>query len=595
MTTAQQQPEPTETVIFVSSHDAGTSTVINSQLGQVHFVKPPKENHGQFLGLGSVVVDGVEYVEASAVTGNLLRSQVALAVSNRMRLPHGAKLIFVIAVDKSTGKLQASHVDTVGVVLSAFHDARVQFGVVVNKIPAGVSHVKLYQEVMDTIKTETCSPIPHVIMCPLVPDLEEATDQLSKTAFAEVACLMKETPTTHLEPLDDIADDVVIDPATSSLPRIVMAIGNPGSGKSTLINGAAQSIVTQAGSSAGHGIQHDKLLKFEINGTTWIDTPGLSDVKYRTRAAGQITDALKDQEGLYRLIFVVTTESGRVKPDDLATLTIVLNAIRKKNVPYGVIINKISERLLQKMLTEAEFYDKLICSLNSGPYSTNHIFLAPEDQDARDADNCIIPASAMTPVLNFIETVPCIAIRPTDVEAIKTSDFDDQEAKLKDLVEMMITAHSKQLEQIVIMHESAMAQHRETLRMLQADQARRDEMTNGMLESLRTQAAEESQRRDKIQERLEEIMAKANRGQLEARQAHMKTMLEMEKARSEARERELKMKLEAERKRLEMEKAHQKEMHDTKAAHDKETNRLENMIKDVEKEVNRPRDSCIVM
>ncbi|KAJ3361825.1 hypothetical protein GGF32_007001 [Allomyces javanicus] len=347
--------------------------------------------------------------------------------------------------------------------------------------------------------------------------------------------------------------------------------------------------MTRAGASFGHGIQHDKLLKFEINGTAWVDTPGLSDLKFRTRAAGQITEALKDQEGLYRLIFVVTTEAGRVRVDDLATMTIVLTAIRKKNVPYGVIVNKISERLLGRMLSEAKFYDELICSLNSGPYSTEHIFLAPEDPDARDADNYIIAAPAMAPVLDFIDSVPCIAIRPTDVEDIKTSDFDDQGAKLKQLVQTMVDAHSKQLEQLAIMHQSAMEQHRETLRLMQADQARRDKATNHMLESLRNQAAEESQRRDKIQERLEEVLASTNRSQQLARQEHMKTMLEMEKIRAEAREKELKMKIEAERKRLESESAHQKQMRDMKAVQDQLQGRVqaqERIIRSEEKKQN---------
>ena len=75
----------------------------------------------------------------------------------------------------------------------------------------------------------------------------------------------------------------------------------------------------------------------EHNGITYGDTPGLSDVKYRKEVAQEITKALK-QNGIYKLFFVASVEAGRVRPDDIITIHLILNSIQIK-VNYSIIIN----------------------------------------------------------------------------------------------------------------------------------------------------------------------------------------------------------------------------------------------------------------
>lgn len=119
-----------------------------------------------------------------------------------------------------------------------------------------------------------------------------------------------------------------------------LVVGNPGVGKSTLLNGVVGKIVFKSGLSFDSG--YTKFLQeFETNpGIVWIDTPGLKDSKIRLQSGQEIEKAMK-KGGLYRLLFVVTLEEGRVRPDDAATLLVILAAIPEE-VQFSIILNKLS-------------------------------------------------------------------------------------------------------------------------------------------------------------------------------------------------------------------------------------------------------------
>ena len=76
------------------------------------------------------------------------------------------------------------------------------------------------------------------------------------------------------------------------------------------------------------------------NGIIYLDTPGLAYVKIREKAAKEITKVLK-LGGIYEIFFVFTLESGRVLPEDVATIKLVLECspdIKR----FSLIINKLS-------------------------------------------------------------------------------------------------------------------------------------------------------------------------------------------------------------------------------------------------------------
>ena len=57
-------------------------------------------------------------------------------------------------------------------------------------------------------------------------------------------------------------------------------IGNPGVGKSTLVNCLAQKVLFKNGISIGSGMTY-QMEKEEHDGIVYMDTPGLADIKLR--------------------------------------------------------------------------------------------------------------------------------------------------------------------------------------------------------------------------------------------------------------------------------------------------------------------------
>lgn len=124
--------------------------------------------------------------------------------------------------------------------------------------------------------------------------------------------------------------------------NIIVLIGNPGVGKSTLINSIVKNKVAESGFSAGVGLTQICQIH-EYQGFTYVDTPGLSDAKIRTQAAIEIEKALK-LHGNYRIIFMMTIEAGRIKPDDLNTIGRVMESLRQQEKCFNVLINKVKKR-----------------------------------------------------------------------------------------------------------------------------------------------------------------------------------------------------------------------------------------------------------
>merc|ERR1712004_828343 len=96
----------------------------------------------------------------------------------------------------------------------------------------------------------------------------------------------------------------------------VIFVGNPGTGKSTMLS-CISGLHFEGGLSFGGGLTAE--LKFQPESTSastrYGDTPGLADVKLQEQAAAAIEKALKTCSEAGRnviLVFVVTTESGRV-------------------------------------------------------------------------------------------------------------------------------------------------------------------------------------------------------------------------------------------------------------------------------------------
>ena len=203
-------------------------------------------------------------------------------------------------------------------------------------------------------------------------------------------------------------------------------IGNPGVGKSTLLNAMLGKIAFKAGFSLGKGLT--KILQEELdqNGNSFIDTPGLSDPFMKEEAAKEIKKALT-KGGEFKIIFVATLESGRIRPEDQTTMKLVLEAAPMIGQKYSLLINKASKGTLKDWENEEKRGD-FLAILNSGlPSKQNlpgphHIFLNPFDRSLEDESDILVPLSS--DLQQFLEMAPTLEIIRSDVRDLQIQDFD---------------------------------------------------------------------------------------------------------------------------------------------------------------------------
>jgi GTPase Era involved in 16S rRNA processing len=166
----------------------------------------------------------------------------------------------------------------------------------------------------------------------------------------------------------------------SNKPCTVL-IGNPGSGKSTLLNTVMGARKFQSGVSFGSGLTQ-ALQIVPSPAMDFADTPGLSDPTIRERAAEEINSLFVSRSNVC-IVFVVTIESGRVRPDDVATITSVLNSLNIADLTdrFSIIVNKVKARTAAELERNAEARDKVVMSLTF-KHKTRHVHILSEDPSA---------------------------------------------------------------------------------------------------------------------------------------------------------------------------------------------------------------------
>lgn len=218
-------------------------------------------------------------------------------------------------------------------------------------------------------------------------------------------------------------------------------LGNPGTGKSTMLNGITDTNKFQSGVSVGEGLT--KVLQcVTIGDVNFYDSPGLADVAIKKEAAVEIQVVL-NRGGKTKIFFFMTLEAGRIRPADRATLQVILDAapdIKR----FGIIINKVDEGEYD-LLTGAnsENMNKLILMINNGlPTQTVDIHLIKRDASLASTEggtNAKMPMPEA--LLKFIYSIPVNEMRENMCKDLCLDDSNFQpmveffEKKIKEMAE----------------------------------------------------------------------------------------------------------------------------------------------------------------
>lgn len=187
-------------------------------------------------------------------------------------------------------------------------------------------------------------------------------------------------------------------------------IGNPGVGKSTLLNSLIKKIKFKSGISIGGGLT--QVVQYVSHGSiNYGDTPGLCDMELKEQAANEIEKALK-RGGEFKILFVMTIESGRVRPEDFLTIETVLSNIDVE-VNYGIVINKVTGPFMELVEEDENVKNKLYGYFKSLIRPPEDIIFIRKHNDLEDKKDKLVKPD--TELLKLLERMKSTCINPTQV------------------------------------------------------------------------------------------------------------------------------------------------------------------------------------
>ena len=290
-----------------------------------------------------------------------------------------------------------------------------------------------------------------------------------------------------------------IEPISKETKPKIIAVGNPGAGKSTILNSMAEEVLFKSGVSVGKGMTY-KLDEAENKNGHFLDTPGLADEELRKKAGEAISEGLR-QGGSYKVIFFVTQESGRVNQQDATTLRLVLEAAPDIGKDYGIIVNKVSKGVLKTFKEEALKFDFLNSLFAGIPeerkcvYSNAKFFGRISDlEDEKDKlfSPFELKDDSDLSLNDFVhDWIPTVEITEKNVADIDTERFDEMSKKMEIMAQQL---------------QEKDDQWKEERHQLEAKRIKESEETRRQIKELKDQRMKDSEENRKLQEKTEQEM-----------------------------------------------------------------------------------------
>jgi GTP-binding protein EngB required for normal cell division len=242
-----------------------------------------------------------------------------------------------------------------------------------------------------------------------------------------------------------VVDNKVMSLSKEEKVHIVL-VGNPGVGKSTILNSLCGQIHFRSGVSYGSGLT-TCLQEVELANLVYADTPGLADAELREQAAKEIERLFRSVRRI-KLVFVITLEAGRVRPADLATIKLVLDALGIQNMTnqFAIIINKVSNRIKED-LKDSQKLTQLLGCLNAldsdNVRHTQFVRLLANNAELDDVDNALVVPQQT--VLELIACLPDVRVDPRAVKPIAVNELDNSAAHLEAIIDRIQSANQEQL------------------------------------------------------------------------------------------------------------------------------------------------------
>ena len=212
----------------------------------------------------------------------------------------------------------------------------------------------------------------------------------------------------------------------------VIALGNPGAGKSCILNMLANKVIFRCGVNIGEGLT--EVFDVQVAGNTkFCDTPGLSEGdKLRLHKAGDEIRKSLNRGGPHKILFFVQQNAGRPVLEDQTTMRLIHEAAKEIGDEYGVIVNKVSETMLKKFANvenDIRFREKLF----AGFPATDHVLYLPELDELKDKDDQLVEIDDVPGFKDFFNKIPIRNITKGSVEHIEVEKFEEMSNKIKEL------------------------------------------------------------------------------------------------------------------------------------------------------------------